>query len=211
MGSLFPEWSLSVRLLVFSDLHRDHDTARELVRRSVDVDAVLAAGDLATFRQGLRDVVSILSAIERPTLLVAGNSETPDELREACAHWESAHVLHGEELVLGGHPFFGLGGACPVTPFGAWSFDLTEDEARTALAPCPEHAVLVTHAPPYGHVDQDSGAKHLGSRALLETIETRNPRLVVCGHIHGSWTQESRLANTRIVNAGPEGQIIEID
>ena len=96
-----------------------------------------------------------------------------------------------------------------MTPFGDWSYDLDEEEAGALLEKCPAEAVLVTHSPPFGHVDE-SGGSHMGSRAVLETIERAKPRLVVCGHIHSCWTQESRVGGTRIVNAGPEGLWVEL-
>jgi Icc-related predicted phosphoesterase len=36
------------------------------------------------------------------------------------------------------------------------------------------------------------------------------PRLVVCGHIHGSAGQEELLGSTLVINAGMEGMIREI-
>ncbi|NND85442.1 MAG: serine/threonine protein phosphatase, partial [Acidimicrobiia bacterium] len=194
-----------MKLLLCSDIHRDHDAAHSLVERSSDVDVLVCAGDLAVMRQGLQPVVDILSAARCPAVLVPGNGESFEELDAACAAWDDAHVLHGGGCQIGGVSFWGLGGAVPVTPFGAWSYDFTEAQARSLLAGCPDGAVLVTHSPPYGHVDTTGGDEHLGSRAVVETTESARPRLVVCGHIHACWEQESALGDTRIVNAGPKG------
>src|SRR5690606_26272662 len=117
-------------------------------------------------RKGLERMVSVLSKAASPAVLVAGNGESAEELAEACAGWPDAHVLHGSGWELDGVAFWGLGGAVPLTPFGAWSYDLTEEEAAELLAGCPEGGVLVTHSPPYGHVDR-AGSKHLGSQAIL--------------------------------------------
>lgn len=198
-----------MRLLLFSDIHCDAGAARSLAERSADADVLVCAGDLAVMRQGLQEPVDILAKATPPTVLVAGNGESADELTAACARWPNAHVLHGSGCEIDDISFWGLGGAVPVTPFGSWSFDLGEDEAEALLAGCPEGAVLVTHSPPFGHVD-DAGEQHLGSRAVLEAVERARPRLVVCGHIHGCWTQESRVGGTRIVNAGPAGVWVEL-
>lgn len=194
-----------MKLLLASDIHRDLAAARSLVERSVDADALVIAGDLAVMRNGLQEVVDVLIDATCPTVLVPGNGESDAELAAACAGWPGAHVLHGSGCELGGVSFWGLGAAVPVTPFGAWSFDLSEEEARPLLEGCPEGAVLVTHSPPFGHVDVAGQGDHLGSRAVLEVVEHARPRLVVCGHIHGSWEEESTIGPTRIVNAGPRG------
>lgn len=198
-----------MKLLLFSDVHRDLEAARRLVRMGEDVDAAVCAGDLAAMREGLQPVVDVLSGLPVPTVLVPGNGESDEELAAACEGWPDAHVLHGSGVEIEGVPFWGLGGGVPVTPFGAWSWDLSEEEARTLLADCPESGVLVSHSPPLGHVDESRG-EHLGSRAVLETVERAQPRLVVCGHIHSCWREESTVGSSRVVNAGPEGMVVEV-
>ena len=195
-----------MRLLAFSDIHRDLRQAQALAERAREVDVVVAAGDFASVHRGLEPLIDMLVVIETPTVLVPGNNETDEALREACRGWKAAHVLHGEGAEIDGVPFFGLGGGVPVTPWG-WSFDLTEDEAAERLAACPEGGVLVVHSPPKGHVD---GNRHLGSEAILRAIEEKQPRLVVCGHIHEAAGEEATIGRSRVLNAGPEGRIVEI-
>lgn len=195
-----------MRLLAFSDIHRDNRQAQALAERARDVDVVVAAGDFASMHRGLEPLIDMLVVIETPTVLVPGNNETDDALREACGGWKAAHVLHGEAVDIEGVSFFGLGGGVPVTPW-EWSFDLTEEEAARKLADCPEGGVLVVHSPPKGHVD---GKRHLGSESILKTIEQKQPRLVVCGHIHEAAGEEATIGRARLLNAGPEGTILEI-
>lgn len=198
-----------MRLLLCSDIHCDLTAARSLVERSAKADVLVCAGDLAVMRTGLQKTVDVLKGARCPTVLVAGNGESFEELADACARWPDAHVLHGSGCEIDGVAFWGLGGAVPVTPFGAWSYDLPEEEATVLLAGCPESGVLVTHSPPLGHVDV-AGGRHLGSRAIVGTVERVWPRLVVCGHIHDCWTEESIVGDTRIVNAGPGGVWVEL-
>jgi Icc-related predicted phosphoesterase len=198
-----------VKLLAFSDLHRDLGQAAELVERSSDADVVIAAGDFASVHEGLEETIDALRPIAVPTVLVPGNNETEDALRSACEGWEAATVLHGEGTEIDGTSFYGLGAGIPVTPWD-WSFDLDEDEAATKLAGCPEGAVLIVHSPPKGHCDESSGGDHLGSQAILDAIEAKQPRLAVCGHIHESWGAESEVGPTRVMNLGPSGAAIEL-
>ena len=199
-----------MKVLAFSDVHCDADAARRLVTLSESVDLVLGAGDFAVMRRGLQPLIDVLSAISTPTVVVPGNGESADELAAACEGWEACTVLHGATARVEGWDVFGLGGGIPVTPFGAWSFDLSEEEAERRVRDCPRGAVVVSHSPPYGHVDTASVGEHLGSRALLRLIETAEPTLFVCGHIHGCWGQSSSLGVTRIVNCGPEGVVLEL-
>jgi len=198
-----------MRILAFSDLHRDLDQAAALVRMSADADAVIGAGDFASVHEGLTETIDALAAIEAPTLLVPGNNETEDALREAAASWAAATVLHGESADVGDITFFGLGAGVPVTPWD-WSFDLSDEQAGERLAAAPEGGVLIVHSPPQGHVDASSAGDHLGSTAILEAIEGKQPRVAVCGHIHESWGERSKIGESDVLNLGPAGTWITV-
>jgi uncharacterized protein len=199
-----------VKLLAFSDLHADLERANRLVERSVGVDVTVGVGDFASVHSGLAETIAALRELRSPSVLVPGNNETEDELRAACDGWDGAIVLHGEAAEIDGVSFFGLGAGVPVTPWD-WSFDLTEEEAAEMLRECPERCVLAVHSPPRGHVDESSAGRHLGSEAVLRSIESTRPRVALCGHIHEQWGSESLIGSTRVINLGPEGRIVEVD
>ncbi len=198
-----------MRILAFSDLHRDLDGAARLVDLSAGADVVIGAGDFASVHEGLDETIRALAPIEAPTVLIPGNNETDSALREAAVAWPEATVLHGEATEIDGVAFFGLGAGVPITPWD-WSFDLDEQDAERLLAAAPEGGVMVVHSPPQGHVDRSGAGEHLGSRAVLAAIESKRPQLAVCGHIHESWGQESQLGPTRIANLGPTGTWFEL-
>jgi uncharacterized protein len=198
-----------MRILAFSDLHRDLGRARGLVELSADADVVIGAGDFASIHEGLEETLGALAGIEAPTVLVPGNNETADALRGAAAAWPAATVLHGERAEIEGRTFFGLGAGIPITPWD-WSFDLSDEDATAALADCPEGAILVLHSPPLGHCDVSGAGDHLGSQALADAIERLAPPLAVCGHIHESWGARSRIGDTEVANLGPDGAFFEV-
>lgn len=199
-----------MKLLLFSDLHCDEAAATRLVAMSCDVDVLIGAGDFATCRRDLHKVIDILKTVDKPTVLVPGNAESIEELQAACAGWSSAHPLHGNGVEIDGVDFFGLGGAVPVTPFGSWSYDFTEEQGAALLADCPTGGVLVSHSPPKGLCDIDSHGRPFGSEAVLATLDAMKPRLVVCGHVHASWGCRETRGETTVINAGPTGVLCEL-
>ncbi len=64
--------------------------------------------------------------------------------------------------------------------------------------------------PPFGHCDSRSGGGHLGSQAIVEAVKEHEPSLVLCGHIHESWGQESAVGPSRVMNLGPWGALIDV-
>lgn len=70
--------------------------------------------------------------------------------------------------------------------------------------------LLIAHAPPYGIADMTLGGKHVGSRALRDTIRNKYPRLVICGHLHegrgvtaiGILKQRTIVANVCALDSG---------
>ena len=199
-----------MKILAFSDLHRDLETAENLVGMASEADLVVGAGDFASVHEGLDETIGALAGIETETVLVPGNNETADELRDSVGRlWPAARVLHGERAEVDGTAIFGLGGGIPTTPW-EWSFDLDEGQAAELLEALPDDGLLVVHSPPKGHCDRSAGQEHLGSTAILEAIERSQPRLAVCGHIHEAWGERSTIGRTEVANLGPDGTWFEL-
>lgn len=190
-----------MKILAFSDLHLSRGRAADLVAASDTADLVLGAGDFCNHRKGLEDAISMLAGIAAPMVVVPGNAESADELRAAAT--PNMTVLHGEGTTLGGLRIFGLGYGIPTTPFGAWSCDLSEQEAEDMLRPCDTADILLLHSPPKGIADMTAQGLSVGSTAIRDAIARVQPGLAVCGHIHDSWGQSGRIGRTRIANLGP--------
>jgi len=197
-----------MKLLVFSDVHTDLSAAEGLVKLSSFSDVVLGAGDFSAMHQNLQATIDVLSRIKKPLILVPGNNETTEGLNDASGRFPNIKVLHGSGINLKGFDFWGLGAGVPKTPWD-WSFDLGESEASRMLEGCEMNSILIVHSPPKGHVDGVDG-NHFGSKAVLDCVKEKKPLWVFCGHIHECWEQESVLGETRILNCGPKGRIIEI-
>lgn len=197
-----------MKVLAFSDLHHSRARAEALVAASAEADLVIGAGDFCNMRRQLPGALSLLSGIKTPFVLVPGNAESDEELREA-AH-DGWTVLHGEGVETGGLSLFGLGYGVPETPFGDWSCDLSEKLAAEMLAPCETADILITHSPPKGVADVTSGGDSVGSLAIRAAIERIQPKLALCGHIHDSWGQRGRIGDTQVINLGPSVRWLEV-
>ena len=197
-----------MKILAFSDLHLARRAARGLVEASVGADLVVGAGDFCNMRQGLDQAMEMLSGITAPMVLVPGNAESADELRAAAL--PGTTVLHGEAAEVEGVTFFGLGGGVPAPPFGAWSWNLTEEEAAALLAPCEAVDILITHSPPKGVADRTSQGLSVGSEAVRAAITRIAPPLVLCGHIHDCWGERGHIGASEVVNLGPEGTWFDV-
>ncbi len=197
-----------MKIMAFSDLHLSAPRAALLVDASAEADLVIGAGDFCNMRKGLPEAMALLSGIAAPFVVVPGNAESADELRAAAPG--GVTVLHGEGVEIDGLRLFGLGYGVPVTPFGAWSCDLSEKEAAAMLAGCDAADVLVTHSPPKGVADVTSGGQSVGSEAIRDAIARIAPKLAVCGHIHDSWGAEGMIGGTRVVNLGPVPNRFEV-
>jgi uncharacterized protein len=194
------------RVLAFSDLHLSRAHAEAICVAGTAADLVLGAGDFATMRTGLAEVVGWLSPLDAKTVYVSGNSESVEELREAT----SATVLHGTSTVVCGLTVFGLGCAVPRTPFGSWSADLDEEEAEALLSRMTAADILLCHSPPKGVADVSSSGRHLGSVAVRAAIDRVQPRYCLCGHVHHSWGARGRIGATEVMNLGPGATWIEV-
>jgi len=198
-----------VRVLAFSDLHLARARAADLVAASVGADLVIGAGDFCNMREGLDRAMQMLSGMAAQMVLVPGNAESADELRAVAL--PNMTVLHGASVEIAGLRLFGLGCGVPVTPFGGWSCDLSEEIAGQMLDACKAADILITHSPPKGLGDLTSAGLSVGSTAIRAAIERVQPQLALCGHIHDSWGQRGMIGDSQVANLGPTVNWFEID
>lgn len=199
-----------MKVLAFSDLHRDTDAATALLKASADASIVVGAGDFATKGQGASDTLEILANCKVPVLLVHGNHDDPDELATFCDGFENLHYLHGQTKVIEGVSFFGLGGEIPSRNDFLWNAAETETDASKLLERCPRNAVMITHTPPLGIADLQKDGEHEGSGAIRNALLETTPQLVLCGHIHHAWGTDGREGATYVRNLGPTANWFDV-
>ena len=114
--------------------------------------------------------------------------------------------LHGTSRTIGEVQFFGIGG-CNKTPFHTPQ-EYSEEQMKQILESIPESPgsrfrILISHSPPYkSKVDRMLLGIHVGSKAIREYVETSQPDIVLCGHIHEARGID-HIGRTLIINPGP--------
>jgi Icc-related predicted phosphoesterase len=174
-----------------------------------DPDLVVICGDITQF--GPADVATnFLNQISVDTLAVHGNCD-PDTTLEAIDR-SKAENIHLKKVNRKGIDFIGIGGV--LDQFDAQRF-LTMNAGRKPLRDILTSAcVLVSHVPPFKTMDRVFIGHHAGSKDLRSIIDTFQPRLVLCGHIHEN-PGMIKVGESVVVNCSmgkrTAGALIDID
>ena len=181
-----------MKLHIISDTHTKH---RELNLPGGEV--LIHAGDFMSSGYGLDDAVDFLNWFEvqdyTHKIFIAGNhdrifEDNPEGIKLVLDAYPTITYLQDEGCTIDGINFYGS----PWTPaFCGWAFQLHNDYEDTEIwRKIPTDTdVLITHGPAFGALDQyemttGDWSEHLGSKGLRDWIETNNPKLHICGHIH---------------------------
>lgn len=148
----------------------------------------------------------------RQVVMTWGNhdhiGEYPDLLPASV--WPShMHMLVNQRVTIDGVSFYGV----PQTPrFRDWAFnedDLPADHGRRWAQVPMGTDVLVSHGPPRGVCDTVAPPRRgvfsagFGSRTQAEWLRSdtpNRPRMVICGHIHGSGGRSGSCGETLVYN-----------
>jgi hypothetical protein len=209
-----------MKIAAIGDVHGQR-SAIALVNGLIDdykPDVVTVCGDITNFGPA-SFALDFLNWIPAKTLAIPGNCD-PDDVQEAISR-SKAFNLHGTKTRIksagiktgGEYTFVGFGGA-PIS-FLRTLFELDEEFMFNALDAVMERsAILITHAPPFGHVDRIPRGEHVGSHAIEKIVEKYGPSLVLSAHVHEAQGVEKN-EKTTFVNVGPAklgcAAVVEID
>ena len=187
-----------IRVYAAADLHGKQARIDRL-RSKLSVlkpDLLVLAGDVTNFIHA-SDTLGALNSLALPFLMIRGNSDLK-HVENLCQSYTHCHCLQGVRLNVHAIPFVGLGGTWPL-PFHS-RIALNENAHLNKIKSLiNHHTVLVTHTPPRGAQDQVMGRFHAGSRGLRRLIETCQPDVLICGHIHED-SGTSMVGRTHVVN-----------
>jgi uncharacterized protein len=198
-----------MKLLIFSDIHSNHQALERLM--AMEADYYFAAGDLVNWGRSLEVCGTILNKRAGKVYVLPGNHESEAQVATFCAQFGFRN-FHGQTLEIGKHHVAGLGYSSP-TPFHTpGEYSEAELSARLAHFATLNPLVLICHAPPFDTaLDRIRDGVHGGSRSIRDFIDRHQPEHFFCGHIHEAEGAEITLGKTKAVNVGKRGYLLELD
>ena len=196
-----------MKALVFSDIHGDLRALERLLE--TEADYYFAAGDMCTWARGYDAVGKALGKRAGRVYVLPGNHESEGDIAAMCGKF-GLDAFHGRMIEAGGYQIAGLGYSNP-TPFNTpGEYSEKEIGRRLGAFAGIRPLVLVCHCPPKGTaLDRVSANNHCGSQAVREFLEKHQPAWFFCGHIHEAEGVEDKIGETRAVNVGKRGYLLE--
>jgi len=197
-----------LKLLIFSDIHSNHKALEKLV--ATDADYYFAAGDLVNWARGLEECGKILQRHAERVYVLPGNHESAAQITRFCDQF-GFHDFHGQTVRIGKYHVAGLGYSSP-TPFNTpGEYSEAELAERLAAFAQMQPLVLICHAPPHGTaLDRVRDGLHAGSRSVREFVDRHQPEYLFCGHIHEAEGAQIEIGNTKAINVGKRGYLLEL-
>ena len=199
--------------IVAGDIHGDASLLADTLAAVPELpraDGVIITGDISRAGGGIPSARAVVEAAEElcPVVLAQiGNIDQPQvdawlDERGINLHRKAREIAPDTAIIgVGGSTFtpFGTPSEFPEARYAEW---LKELAARAADH---KRLILVSHNPPKDTVcDRTGSGQHVGSRAVREFIEERQPAVCLCGHVHEAAGMQL-VGRTQVLNPGSLG------
>ncbi|MBU0930220.1 MAG: metallophosphoesterase [Nanoarchaeota archaeon] len=200
-----------MKIFAAGDIHGDTKLANELAKKASKekVDLVVLCGDLTMGEISTKGIIGPFVKNKLKVVLVPGNHETI-ATADFLAELYNVTNLHGYYIKYKDIGLFGCGGA------NIGMSQLSESEIFNSLKQGfdglkgMKKKIMVTHVHPSGTIMEKFSNIFPGSKGIRKAVETFKPDFLLCSHVHEAEGLEEKLGNTRVINVGRKGKIIEI-
>lgn len=191
------------KLLIFSDIHRDWQALKQIVKKEADI--YICLGDLSSWGSGLETAGEILASLREKLWLLPGNHEIDEQMEVLCQKCGFTY-FHNKVSKLEKYHLAGFG-LCSPTPFGTPG-EVSEEEIAKSLDKFKglKNLILFTHVPPKNtRLDKTSSGVHAGSQALRKFIEENRPLYCFSGHVHEDEGKKEKIGKTACFSVVKKG------
>jgi putative phosphoesterase len=181
-----------------ADIHADLKRI-EHIREVVSAhhpDVLVIAGDIINYVHPEKTFVQ-LNDLALPVVMVRGNSD-PGHIENHAVKFPNLTFLHLNQVTVKSVAFTGISGTIPL-PFRNRVRLFEKDLMKRVYPLIDAQTLVVVHPPPWGILDQVMGRFHSGSKMVRDIVEKKQPRLLICGHIHEAAGIET-IGRTTVVN-----------
>ncbi len=200
-----------MKILAAGDIHGDIHLVKKLVEKAEkeNVDLVILCGDLTMQEASTSNLIGPFLKANKRVALIPGNHET-NATAEFLAKAYNVKNLHGSFLKYENVGLFGCGSA------NIGLFQLNEKEIYYALRRGHDGVkdmktkVMVTHVHPEGSLMEKLTKHFHGSTGVRKAIERFKPDILLCSHVHEAAGIEENMGDTKVINVGREGKVIEL-
>lgn len=200
-----------MKILAAGDLHGDSALSKTLADKAEKENAksVVLCGDITHKDQHTEYLIGPFKNKGLNVLLVPGNHDS-FATADFLADMYNLKNLHGSAARYGHAGFFGAGGA------NIGVEQLTDDEFFELLNYSHEKIsyldkkIMVTHVHPTQTQMEKFSSILRGSHGVRKAAENFSPDILLCSHVHEAEGIEEKIDNTRVINVGRMGKILDI-
>ncbi|MBW2996663.1 metallophosphoesterase [Candidatus Woesearchaeota archaeon] len=200
-----------MKILASGDIHGDISLARSLAEKAEkeNVDLVVLCGDLTFGEMSTEGLIGPFKEKGKKVVLIPGNHETIATADFLAEQYDAVN-LHGYSIKSGDVGLFGAGGA------NIGLFQLSEEELYNLLKTSHEKIkdvktkIMVTHVHPTGTQMEKFTQFFPGSTGIRKAVEAFKPDILLCSHVHEAEGIEEKIGNTKVINVGKKGKIIDL-
>jgi len=206
--------SKKFKILAAGDIHGDTSLTKKLAEKAKkqNVDLVILTGDLTFEDQPIEGLLKPFEKVKKEVLLIPGNHEPLATVKFFSELYPNVKNLHGYSINVEDRDIgiFGAGSS-NIGIFGLKEkqlYDLLQRGFNKVKN--NKKKIMITHVHPSNTIMEKFTEFFKGSSGVEKAIKNLKPDIAICSHVHEAEGIEEKIGNTRLINVGKKGKIIEI-
>ncbi|MBS3140853.1 metallophosphoesterase family protein [Candidatus Woesearchaeota archaeon] len=202
-----------MKILAAGDIHGDKSLAERLAEKAdkEKVKLVILCGDLTSKEEPDKTsgIIGPFLKKNQKVLIIPGNHDS-FATTDFLAEFYGIKNIHGYSVKYEDIGLFGCGFAnIGVNQLSEAEIFSTLKNANSKIKTMKKR-IMVTHVHPSKTKMEKLSNFVKGSSGVTKAINQLKPDIVLCSHIHEAEGLEEKVGNTRVINVGRAGKILDI-